>query len=77
MIDYGAVMIATALFAFLCPGLMIQIPGKNKPVEFVNMKTTIAAMVFHTILYGREKSSPFLRRPRRLLLVPKDELRGS
>lgn len=52
MIDYAAVMIGTALFAFLCPGLVLQLPGKNKPVEFLNMKTSVLAMVLHAVIYG-------------------------
>ena len=38
MKDYGALLIATALFGFLCPGLVIQLPGKKSPVGFLNMK---------------------------------------
>lgn len=52
MIDYAAVMIGTALFAFLCPGLVLQLPGKKKAVEFVNMKTSVPAMFLHTVIYG-------------------------
>ncbi|XP_047982945.1 uncharacterized protein LOC125223720 [Salvia hispanica] len=52
MIDFAAVMIATALFAFLCPGLVLQLPGKNKPVEFLNMKTSVLAIVLHAVIYG-------------------------
>lgn len=52
MKDYAAVLIATALFAFLCPGLLFQLPGKHSPVDFLNMKTSIPSMVLHTVLYG-------------------------
>ena len=45
-------MIGTALFAFLCPGLVLQLPGENKPVEFLNMKTSVLAMVLHAVIYG-------------------------
>ncbi|KAK6135098.1 hypothetical protein DH2020_031161 [Rehmannia glutinosa] len=43
---------ATALFAFLSPGLVFQLPGKHRPVDFLNMKTSVPAMVIHTVIYG-------------------------
>ncbi|XP_051117248.1 uncharacterized protein LOC127241982 [Andrographis paniculata] len=52
MRDYAGLLIATALFAFLTPGLLIQLPGKHRPVEFLNMKTSVASMVLHAIVYG-------------------------
>lgn len=52
MKDWAAPLIAAALFAFLAPGLLFQLPGKHKPFEFMNMKTTIPSMFLHTVLYG-------------------------
>ncbi|XP_031286866.1 uncharacterized protein LOC116145556 [Pistacia vera] len=52
MHDWAAPLIAAALFAFLAPGLVLQIPGKNRPMDFFNMKTSLAAMFVHTVLYG-------------------------
>lgn len=52
MKDWAAPLIAAALFALLAPGLLFQLPGKHKPFEFMNMKTTIASMFLHTVLYG-------------------------
>lgn len=52
MNDWAAPLIASALFALLAPGLLFQLPGKHKPFEFMNMKTTIASMFLHTVLYG-------------------------
>ncbi|KAG6435076.1 hypothetical protein SASPL_106726 [Salvia splendens] len=34
------------------PGLVLQLPGKNKPVEFLNMKTSVLAIVLHAVIYG-------------------------
>ncbi|XP_021888237.1 uncharacterized protein LOC110807421 [Carica papaya] len=51
MNDWAAPLIAAALFAFLSPGLVFQIPGKQRPVDFVNMKTSVAAIFVHTVLY--------------------------
>lgn len=52
MNDWAAPLIAATLFAVLAPGLLFQLPGKHKPFEFMNMKTTIASMFLHTVLYG-------------------------
>ncbi|KAG8384978.1 hypothetical protein BUALT_Bualt04G0174400 [Buddleja alternifolia] len=49
MNDYAGLMIATALFAFLCPGLVFQLPGKHRPVDFLNFKTSIPSMVLHAL----------------------------
>ncbi|KAL0741679.1 hypothetical protein Bca4012_083192 [Brassica carinata] len=52
MHDWAAPLIASALFAFLSPGLILQFPGKESPVGFMNMKTTVASIFVHTVLYG-------------------------
>ncbi|XAR58283.1 hypothetical protein NMG60_11026720, partial [Bertholletia excelsa] len=52
MNDWAAPIIAAALFAFLSPGLIIQMPGKNRPVDFLNMKTSVASILLHTVLFG-------------------------
>ncbi|PIN20777.1 hypothetical protein CDL12_06545 [Handroanthus impetiginosus] len=52
MRDYAALLIGTALFAFLSPGLLFQLPGKHRPVEFLNMKTSWVSMFLHTVIYG-------------------------
>lgn len=52
MNDWGAPIIAAALFAFLSPGLIFQMPGKERPVGFLNMKTSVASILVHTVFYG-------------------------
>ncbi|XP_047332594.1 uncharacterized protein LOC124935852 [Impatiens glandulifera] len=52
MKDWAAPIVATALFAILSPGLVFQIPGRNRPVDFLNMKTSIGAILVHALLYG-------------------------
>ncbi|KAI3871052.1 hypothetical protein MKW98_030391 [Papaver atlanticum] len=52
MRDWAAPIAAVALFAFLCPGLIFQLPGKHKPVEFMNMKTSVISVFVHSIIYG-------------------------
>ncbi|XP_022740281.1 uncharacterized protein LOC111292262 [Durio zibethinus] len=52
MNDWAAPLIAAALFAFLSPGLVLQLPGKNQPIDFMNMKTSVAAIFVHAVLYA-------------------------
>ncbi|XP_071692324.1 uncharacterized protein [Rutidosis leptorrhynchoides] len=52
MHDWAAPIIASALFALIAPGLVVQMPGKESPIGFMNMKTSIIAIFIHTILYG-------------------------
>lgn len=52
MNDWAASLIAAALFAFLSPGLVFQMPGKERPLDFMNMKTSLAAIVVHMVIYG-------------------------
>ncbi|PWA69350.1 hypothetical protein CTI12_AA298760 [Artemisia annua] len=41
MNDWAAPILASALFAFLAPGLVFQMPGNESPIGFMNMKTSI------------------------------------
>ncbi|WCJ27454.1 hypothetical protein M5689_009197 [Euphorbia peplus] len=52
MNDWAAPLIAAALFAFLSPGMVFQMPGKEGPLGFMNMKTSIASIFVHMVLYG-------------------------
>lgn len=52
MKDWAAPLIAAALFAFLAPGMLFQMPGKESPFQFMNMKTSFASMFVHAIIYG-------------------------
>ncbi|KAB2020270.1 hypothetical protein CXB51_018216 [Gossypium anomalum] len=51
MADWGPVIVATVLFVLLSPGLLFQIPAKNKVVEFGNMQTNGASIFVHSIIY--------------------------
>ncbi|KAL4339553.1 hypothetical protein GQ457_08G037510 [Hibiscus cannabinus] len=51
MADWGPVIVATLLFVLLSPGLLFQIPGKGKVVEFGNMQTSGASIFVHAIIY--------------------------
>ncbi|KAK3039086.1 hypothetical protein RJ639_028832 [Escallonia herrerae] len=52
MNDWAAPLIAAALFAFLTPGLIFQLPGRERPVDFMNMKTSVPS-----ILLASERTS--------------------
>ncbi|XP_074278825.1 uncharacterized protein LOC141602442 [Silene latifolia] len=52
MHNWASPLIASALFAFLQPGLIIQVPGKQQPVGFMNMKTSFASILLHVVIYG-------------------------
>ncbi|BFG32294.1 hypothetical protein CerSpe_185680 [Prunus speciosa] len=47
MADWGPVV----LFVILTPGLLFQIPGKGRVMEFGNMQTSGASIVVHAIIY--------------------------
>ncbi|KAK4791058.1 hypothetical protein SAY86_031471 [Trapa natans] len=51
MVDWGPVVIATVLFVLLSPGLLIQIPGRNRPLEFGSMHTSGASIIVHAIVF--------------------------
>ncbi|KVH92811.1 uncharacterized protein LOC112515868 [Cynara cardunculus var. scolymus] len=52
MNDWAAPIIAAALFAFLAPGLLFQMPGNESPIGFMNMKTNVISILLHMLLYG-------------------------
>ncbi|KAF5730960.1 hypothetical protein HS088_TW19G00563 [Tripterygium wilfordii] len=51
MADWGPVVIAVVLFVLLTPGLLFQIPGRDRVVEFGNMQTSAASIMVHAIIY--------------------------
>ncbi|KAL3818702.1 hypothetical protein ACJIZ3_004607 [Penstemon smallii] len=51
MADWGPVVIAVVLFVLLSPGLLFQLPGRNRVVEFGNMQTSIVSIVVHTVIF--------------------------
>ncbi|XP_027151339.1 uncharacterized protein LOC113751508 isoform X1 [Coffea eugenioides] len=51
MTDWGPVFVAVVLFILLTPGLLIQIPGHSRFVEFSNFQTSGASILVHSLLY--------------------------
>ncbi|XP_008798930.1 uncharacterized protein LOC103713698 [Phoenix dactylifera] len=52
MKDWAPSIIASALFAFLSPGVILQLPGRNRPVDFMNMKTSWVSILAHALIFG-------------------------
>lgn len=51
MSDWGPVFVAVVLFILLTPGLLVQIPGKGRFIEFGNFQTSGASILVHSINY--------------------------
>ncbi|XP_074371025.1 uncharacterized protein LOC141712120 [Apium graveolens] len=51
MSDWGPVFVAVVLFILLTPGLVVQIPGHNKLVEFGSFRTSGASILVHSLIY--------------------------
>ncbi|KAJ4710812.1 hypothetical protein OWV82_016941 [Melia azedarach] len=51
MSDWGPVFVAVLLFVLLTPGLLFQVPGHHRCVEFGNFQTSGAAIMVHSLLY--------------------------
>ncbi|KAH7866902.1 hypothetical protein Vadar_026461 [Vaccinium darrowii] len=51
MADWGPVLVALVLFVLLTPGLLFQIPGRNRVVEFGSMQTSGASIAVHAVIY--------------------------
>ncbi|KAK0574369.1 hypothetical protein LWI29_022621 [Acer saccharum] len=51
MADWGPVLIAVVLFVLLSPGLLFQLPGRSRVVEFGNMQTSGLAILIHTVIF--------------------------
>ncbi|KAK3036160.1 hypothetical protein RJ639_029897 [Escallonia herrerae] len=51
MEDGGPVLMAVVLFVLLTPGLLCQISGKGRVVEFGNMQTSGISILVHTVIY--------------------------
>ncbi|KAL0377280.1 UNVERIFIED_CONTAM: hypothetical protein Sradi_3033500 [Sesamum radiatum] len=51
MADLAPVLIAVILFVVLSPGLLFQLPGKRRAIEFTNMQTSGLSIFVHTIIF--------------------------
>ncbi|KAL3617573.1 hypothetical protein CASFOL_037894 [Castilleja foliolosa] len=51
MLDWAPIVIGLLLFILLSPGLLFQIPGDARPVEFGSFTTNGRAVIIHTLLF--------------------------
>lgn len=49
--DWGPVVIAVVLFVLLTPGLLFQLPGNGRAVEFANFQTSGISICVHTVIF--------------------------
>jgi len=52
MVDVAALVIGVILFVVLSPGLVLQIPGDERPVEFTNQRTSLPSIVVHAVVFA-------------------------
>ncbi|XP_072957916.1 uncharacterized protein [Typha angustifolia] len=51
MSDWAPVFISVVLFILLSPGLLFQIPGKCRLVEFGNFQTSAISILLHAVIF--------------------------
>lgn len=51
MLDWAPVLIGWLLFILLSPGLLFQLPGNNRGVDFGGFNTNGKAILVHTIIF--------------------------
>nr|ADE76945.1 unknown [Picea sitchensis] len=51
MADWAPVVVGFILFILLSPGLLFQLPGHGRTVEFANFRTSGKSIVVHTLIF--------------------------
>ncbi|KAI3983493.1 hypothetical protein MKX01_038913 [Papaver californicum] len=51
MADWAPVLIGVILFILLSPGLLFQLPGPSRHMEFGSFKTNGKSIVIHTLIF--------------------------
>ncbi|XP_076953537.1 uncharacterized protein LOC143627640 [Bidens hawaiensis] len=51
MLDWGPVFVPVVLFVLFTPGLLFQLPGHRRWVEFGSFQTSGAAILMHSLLF--------------------------
>lgn len=49
--DWGPVFVATVLFVVLTPGLLFQLPGGRRCIEFGSLHTSPPSILIHALLF--------------------------
>ncbi|XP_052205882.1 uncharacterized protein LOC127810428 [Diospyros lotus] len=50
-VDWGPVFVAVMLFVLLSPGLLFQLPARERFVEFGSLRTSAASILTHALIY--------------------------
>ena len=51
MADWAPIVIGLILFVLFSPGLVFQLPGKGRAVEFCNFQTSGISIFVHSLLF--------------------------
>lgn len=51
MADWAPVVVGVVLFVLLSPGLILEIPGTQRQVDFGSLRTSGKAVALHTLLF--------------------------
>ncbi|CAA6665090.1 unnamed protein product [Spirodela intermedia] len=51
MEDWAPVFVSVVLFILLTPGLLFQLPGHERCVEFGSFQTSGAAIIIHSVIF--------------------------
>ncbi|KAI3983492.1 hypothetical protein MKX01_038912 [Papaver californicum] len=51
MADWGPVFVSFFLFVLLSPGVLFQLPGRGRFIEFGSFHTSGASVVIHSLIY--------------------------
>ncbi|CAM0884416.1 unnamed protein product [Alopecurus aequalis] len=49
--DWGPIIVAVVLFVLLSPGLLFQLPARNRVLELGNMATSAIAILVHAVIF--------------------------
>jgi hypothetical protein len=51
MMDWAPVVVGVALFVLLSPGLLFELPGTHRLVDFGSLRVTGISATVHTLLF--------------------------
>ncbi|XP_057437532.1 uncharacterized protein LOC130729717 [Lotus japonicus] len=51
MADWAPIVIGLVLFVIFSPGVLFQLPGKGKVVEFCNLQTSGVSVFVHSLFF--------------------------
>ncbi|KAL7152786.1 hypothetical protein ABFS83_04G122100 [Erythranthe nasuta] len=51
MLDWAPIVIGLILFVLMSPGVLFQMPGNTRPVEFGSFTTNGKSVIIHTLLF--------------------------